>query len=88
MHGIGEDHDGGGDGAGEGASELGLGVGVGVQGEELSDADADDAGEELAEDGVSGLCEGGFYDSEFEDCCGALGDQLVCIDLVCWKRRR
>lgn len=80
MHGVGQDHEGGGEGAGEGAAELGHGVGGGVEGEELPDADADDAGEELAEDCVAGLGEGGFDDGEFEDGGGALGERISICD--------
>ena len=40
--------------------------------EELADGDADGSREELAEDGVAGLGEGGFDRVEVEDCGGAL----------------
>lgn len=73
VDGLGEGHEGGGGGAGEGAADVLDGVKVVAVEEELGDGDANDGRQQLADEGIARLCEGGLYGVEFEDGGCALG---------------
>lgn len=83
VHRLGEGHGRGGRRAGDRAGDPPQRVEVGAQQEELADADADNAGYDLAQDRVAWLGEGGVDGVEFEDGGGTLvekrGKLVYCL---------
>lgn len=73
VDGLGEGHDGGGRGTGNGAADVLDAVKVVTEEEELRDGDANDRRQQLAEEGIARLREGGLNGVEFEDGGCALG---------------